>query len=86
MAFRSYKGGDRTAGYTTWQGTEWKGVPGPFRQWMLTNKSSHLWRVDLPEVLPTGVYSMEIVTTDRCGRTFREAMQFEVVEQIPEMG
>ncbi|MDA0286595.1 MAG: calcineurin-like phosphoesterase family protein [Proteobacteria bacterium] len=86
MAFRSYKGGDRTAGYTTWQGTEWKGVPGPFEQWMLTNKSSHLWRVDLPEVLPTGVHSMEIVTTDRYGRTFRETMQFEVVEQIPEMG
>ncbi len=87
MTFRSASGGDETAGYTTWKGFEWKSaVAGPFQDWMLTNRSSHLWRVDLPESLPAGVHTLEAVTTDRYGRTFREHVTFEVVEELPEMG
>ena len=87
MTFRSAAGGDDTAGFTTWQGYEWKSsVAGPFQSWMLTNKSSHLWRADLPADLPAGVHRIEVKTTDRYGRTFVEVSTFEVVEELPEMG
>ncbi len=85
--FRSASGGDDTAGYTTWKGFEWRSsVAGPFQRWMLTDRSSHLWRADLPGDLPAGVHTLEAVTTDRYGRTFRETVTFEVVEELPEMG
>ncbi|WP_421854600.1 calcineurin-like phosphoesterase C-terminal domain-containing protein [Oricola sp.] len=84
-AFRSAKGGDDTAGFSTWRGTEWKGVPGPLMGWMLTNNSSHLWRADLPAELPTGVHVMEAKTTDRHGRTFSHKVTFEVVDKLPDL-
>lgn len=86
VAFRSTKGGDDTAGYTTWRGFKWQGVPGPFQNWMLSNKSSHLWRIDLPADLPVGFHTVEITTTDRYGRTFKEILPFEVVDKLPDMG
>ncbi len=87
MTFRSAAGGDDTAGYTTWRGYEWKTpIAGPFQSWMLTKKSSHLWRADLPASLPLGAHTLEVRTTDRYGRTFTHKLQFEVVETIPEMG
>ena len=85
LAVRSARGGDATAGFSTWRGYRWKGVPGPFQAWMLTRKSNHLWRADLPRSLPVGAHSLEVVTTDRYGRTFRHIQSFEVVERIPEM-
>jgi len=85
-AFRSAKGGDATAGFTTWRGFEWQGVPGPLQSWMLSSKSSHLWRVDLPADLPVGFHRVEVSTTDRYGRTFSEIVAFEVVERLPNMG
>ncbi len=86
MAVRSGRGGDDTAGFTTWQGVRWSGVAGPFRGWMLARRSNHLWRADLPASLETGVHTLEVVTTDRYGRTFRDTSTFEVVDRIPEMG
>ncbi len=86
VAYRSAKGGEDTAGHTTWQGFKWQGVPGPFQNWMLSNKSSHLWRVNMPADLPVGVHTMEITTTDRYGRTFKEIIPFEVVDELPNMG
>lgn len=86
QTFRSAQGGDETAGYTTWQGYEWKSsVAGPFQDWMLTRKSSHLWRADLPSDLPAGVHRLDVATTDRHGRSFSETLVFEVVESLPEM-
>ena len=86
MAVRSDRGGDDTAGFTTWQGVRWSGVAGPFRDWMLATRSNHLWRADLPADLAVGLHTLEVVTTDRYGRTFRDASTFEVVDGIPEMG
>ncbi len=84
--FRSAQGGDETHGFTTWQGFEWKTeIAGPMQSWMLTNKSSHLWRADLPADLPAGAHTLEFSTTDRYGRTFTEVLAFEVVEELPEM-
>ena len=86
MAVRSDRGGDDTAGFTTWRGVRWSGVAGPFQAWMLTSRSSHLWRADLPADLSRGVHTLEVSTTDRYGRTFRATSTFEVVDRIPEMG
>ena len=86
MAVRSDRGGDDTAGFTTWRGVRWSGVAGPFPAGMLTKRSSHLWRADLPADLAAGVHTLEVSTTDRYGRTFRASSTFEVVETIPEMG
>jgi len=77
--------GPETAGFTTWRGTRWVGVAGPFQDWMLSKKSSHLWRVDLPETLPVGAHTLEVRTTDRYGRTFTHTSTFEVVEELPNM-
>ena len=82
VAFRNAKGGDETAGHITWRGFKWQGVPGPFQSWMLSKKSNHLWRVDLP----VGFHTMKVTTTDRYGRTFSEVIAFEVVDQLPNMG
>ncbi len=85
QAFRSTSGGDDTAGFTTWQGYKWTGIAGPFQDWMLTTKSSHLWRAELPADLPAGIHTMEIATTDRYGRTFKTVKTFEIVEDLPQM-
>lgn len=85
QAIRSTSGGDETAGYRTWRGTEWTGIAGPFQNWMLTTKSSHLWRAELPKDLPVGVHTLEVTTTDRYGRTFKQTKTFEVVEELPQM-
>ncbi|MEL6203750.1 MAG: calcineurin-like phosphoesterase family protein [Pseudomonadota bacterium] len=83
MAVRSVEGGEDTAGWRTWQGTQWIGVPGPLQSWMLTDNSNHLWRADLPESLPVGTHVLTVSTTDRHGRTFSEDYVFEVVETLP---
>jgi hypothetical protein len=86
MTFKSSSGGEETAGYTTWKGYEWKtDIAGPLQSWMLTNRSSHLWRADLPSELPLGAHTMEVKTTDRYGRTFSHVVAFEVVEEMPQM-
>ena len=53
---------------------------------MLTRKSSHLWRADLPKSLTVGPHVLEAVTADRYGRRFRLVQTFEVVSTLPEMG
>ena len=83
IAIKSASG--KNDGFKVRRGTLWSGVAGPFARWMLTDNSSHLWRVDLPSSLPAGVHTMEIATTDRYGRTFRSTQTFEIVTEIPEM-
>eukprot|EP00903_Cladosiphon_okamuranus_P001279 g1277.t1 len=85
QAIRSTSGGDENAGYQTWSGVKWTGVAGPFQNWMLSTKSSHLWRAELPKDLPVGVHTLEVTTTDRYGRSFKLAKTFEVVEELPQM-
>ncbi|MEM9043974.1 MAG: calcineurin-like phosphoesterase family protein [Pseudomonadota bacterium] len=85
VTFRSASGGDETAGFQTWTGYQWKGQAGPFQRWMLTDRSSHLWRADLPADLPVGVHKLEATTTDRYGRTFTHISTFEIVDELPVM-
>lgn len=85
QAVRSTTGGDATAGYRTWQGLQWTGVAGPFQDWMLTTKSSHLWRAELPGDLPAGVHTLEVRSTDRFGRMYKQTKTFEVVDELPQM-
>jgi len=83
MAFRSVLGGEATEGFEIWRGVEWKGTPGPFPASMLVRNSSHLWRADLPKDLAVGPHRLEVLTTDRHGRTFRDVVSFEVVDELP---
>jgi len=85
IAVKSAEGGDETAGFYTWQGTHWKGAAGPFQNWMLSTKSSHLWRAQLPQDLPVGIHTLEVTTTDRYGRTFKQSKTFEIVAELPQM-
>ncbi len=82
-AFRSIQDGQASDGFQTWRGFQWTGPPGPFPGWILARQSNHLWRADLPSALPLGAHQLEVFTTDRYGRTFREVLNFEVVETLP---
>ncbi len=82
-AFRSIENGAATDGFQTWRGSQWSGPPGPFPTRMLARSSNHIWRADLPTSLPVGAHRLEVLATDRHGRTFREALNFEVVEKLP---
>lgn len=84
-AFKSVRRGKSREGYRTWQGHKWSGVAGPFRKFMLTINSSHLWRANLPADLPNGVHRLDITATDHHGRTFQNTITFEVVDELPEM-
>ena len=85
--WKSTTGGDETAGFTTWRGVRWSSESViPFAKWMLTNRSPHLWRAELPTNIPPGSHTMEIITTDRYNRNFTKTINFEVVEEIPPMG
>lgn len=85
MAFKSARNKEATDGFSIWRGDKWQGIPGPFRTWMLSVNSQHLWRVDLPADLPAGVHRLTAQTTDRYGRTFDHTIAFEVVETAPPM-
>lgn len=86
VAYRSTQGGERTAGFTTWQGEPWKGArPGPLKRNFLTDHSSHVWRADLPGTLSPGIHALTITTTDRYGRSYSDTMSFEVVEALPNL-
>jgi hypothetical protein len=85
ISVRSVQGGEATAGFTTGRGDRWEGVAGPFSADLLTRRSSHLWRADLPTELSVGMHTLEVVTVDRYGRTFRDSSTFEVVESVPPM-
>jgi hypothetical protein len=37
----------------------------------------------LPSSLAEGPHVLEVLTTDRYGRTFRDVVSFEVVEKLP---
>ena len=83
-AIRSAAGGEDGAGFETWRGERWAArAAQPFRGWMLTRRSAHLWRADLPADLPAGVHVLEARATDRYGRAFTHRIAFEVAETAP---
>lgn len=83
LAAISSTGGKQTQGYRTFRGAHWRGKPGPLLRNMLADASQHLWRIDLPKVLPLGLHRLDIETTDRHGRTFSSVLVFEVVNALP---
>ncbi len=46
----------------------------------LADRTMHLWRLELPADLAAGEHTAQVTTTDVHGRTFTEALTFEVVE------
>lgn len=43
-------------------------------------KTSHLWRLQLPEDLAVGMHTATVIATDVHGRSFTEELEFEVTE------
>lgn len=72
-------------GYEMFRGSIWAGKVGPMDRWLWTDSSSHLWTADLPTNLSAGIHRLEIILRDHHGREFRDAIAFEVVEEIPDM-
>ena len=46
----------------------------------LADRTSHLWRLELPADLAVGKHTAEVAATDVHGREFTETLTFEVVE------
>ena len=44
----------------------------------LPEKTSHLWRLELPDDLETGSHTAEVTATDVHGRSFTDKLEFEV--------
>lgn len=83
---RAIKSATGVDGYEMFQGSMWTGNAGPLDNWLWTNSSQHLWMVDLPADLPTGIHSLTVDVTDRHGRSFTDTIAFEIVDTIPDMG
>lgn len=47
----------------------------------VADRTMHLWRFDLPRDLAPGEHEVKVWATDSYGRTFTDAMTFEVAEQ-----
>nr|WP_244652521.1 calcineurin-like phosphoesterase family protein [Glutamicibacter sp. FBE19] len=46
----------------------------------LPEKTSHLWRLELPDDLETGSHTAEVTATDVHGRSFTDKLEFEVTD------
>lgn len=46
----------------------------------LHDRTSHLWRLELPTDLAVGEHTAEVTATDVYGRSFTESIAFEVTE------
>ena len=46
----------------------------------LPEKTSHLWRLELPNDLKTGSHTAEVTATDVHGRSFTDKLEFEVTD------
>jgi len=82
-AFESRSGIERNQGWEAYKGSRF-GPAAPQPQFSIADRSSHLWRVRLPESLPMGVHGVTVTAIDRHGRESRETIVIEVRETRPE--
>ncbi|MEM1151730.1 MAG: calcineurin-like phosphoesterase C-terminal domain-containing protein, partial [Pseudomonadota bacterium] len=81
-AIQSRSGIARNQGWEAFQGSRF-GPATPQPQFSVADRSSHLWKVRLPETLPLGVHGVEIIAVDRHGREHQETIIIEVRESRP---
>ena len=83
-AFVSESGNERAQGYERGRGlVRGPGAPQADSETFIAEKSSHIWRAQLPTDLSAGTHVAEVTHLDRHGRSSTERMIFEVVEEMP---
>ncbi len=80
-AYQSSRGDERAQGHELFRGSSFGPAP-PQPQRTITTANMHLWRAQLPE-LPLGVYSIEVVSTDRNGQRFTDKITVEIRREKP---
>jgi hypothetical protein len=82
-AFESRSGDPEAQGFQAWQGRKLGPAP-PQPQFSVADRSESLWRVRLPEGLPTGAHVAEVTVIFRDGSRAVERLPFEVREERPQ--
>lgn len=84
-AFESESGNERAQGWEQTRGSKGgPGAPQSVSERYIAEKSSHLWRVQMPEDLEIGTHTAEVTSTDRYGRTVTDQIVFEVRAERPD--
>jgi hypothetical protein len=83
-AFKSGSGNLRAQGYETGQGSKiGPALPQSGPTSYIAEKSSHLWRVEMPTDLELGTHVARIEFVDRYGQSFTDEIIFEVRDKRP---
>lgn len=83
-AFASESGNPRAQGYEQFRGSRsGPGAPQSVALGNVAEKSSHVWRVQLPTDLPLGVHVAEVTSVDRYGQEATDQIAFEVLAERP---
>jgi hypothetical protein len=84
-AFESTSGNERTQGWEQFRGTRrGPAAPQSVDQSYIAEKSSHLWRYQLPSDLPVGTHVAEVTHVDRYGQVATDQIVFEVRAERPD--
>jgi len=81
FALQSRLGEERAQGFELFRGSRFGPAP-PQPQGSIADRNMHLWRAELP-VLPKGVHSIRVTSTDRHGRTYTDFITIEVMDERP---
>jgi hypothetical protein len=83
-AFVSESGEERAQGWEQTRGNQrGPGAPQSVAENYIAEKSSHIWRVEMPGDLPLGAHTAEITSVDRYGQRATELITFEVLDERP---
>ncbi|MGF1456819.1 MAG: calcineurin-like phosphoesterase C-terminal domain-containing protein [Alphaproteobacteria bacterium] len=82
FAYESRSGIERHQGYEAFRGGRF-GPAAPQPQTSVADRSSHLWRHQLPQVLPFGTHIATVTHRDDHGRETTDRLVFEVRENRP---
>ncbi len=83
-ATKSESGNERTQGFELFKGSKFGTAdPQPLDTWMLTQSSTHIWTIDMPEDLEPGIHTLKVSTKDRFGKRYKMTKTFEVMDQRP---
>ncbi len=83
-SFASTSGNERAQGWEAYRGDKFGPGPAqPISPNLVTDQSSHLWRLPLPEDLAAGSHTATVTATDQHGRTYQDTLVFEVVDERP---
>ena len=81
-AIRSESGDPRAQGFELYRGARFAGDPQPLPENLLTRRSTHLWRVKLPDLAP-GAHTARVITVDVHGRMHDDLLAFEILDERP---